>query len=872
MISNIFLMRCYIALNFADIKWLKEIIQDERTVAKVYSAFQQIYETHTDYLLNLGISLEDTLFFLENYSVISAWLNDYGQNNAKKILRGTETDKARNIDFVKECLEIVKMVYPYLEDIDPHVINYVINAVGNVYIKKAAFLSAKYSKGIRSKNLGYILSSVKWRRMLESESFGSPQAIQCLPSLFKWDQEGSPLLPVFASLSWSQIMRLVEAAQKNSDFHNLAEYICFHLSSGLAAQALSKLDISIDSRWYLNRLIWVHRMGVDLLDFIQFSENVEFNQRIINQAIRKMRRMDAFAIETLFYLPDVYKIAWLFERRDVFQSYYNICESNQDLETPGSTVVSAAFAERRNTFLKNIAAYVLNREELNWLEYLFLYQRRLCQRINLNELTGKQLKKMMHIYNSRLKRRTAEALENSGFFNILGTRNLNCSELQVVLEILQSQNYAHSYLLKVFSRLLTAIRSDDAVIRCRQIMKHMDMELIEQGNDQKVTELLYAMDLPSWKRKLFSFPADYGLVLHFLSSYEEIKHALPEVRNAVEAKFLIENISLCRDSLREGFRHFIEADYAVNALKNTLELEPEFYITYAKESTDFFLQGNAALALDYWNSLNEKKMRDKYRIILKAAMSDKLHELRYFGNDLARECSFIPAVQTTKEWMCDRTCEVRSNLFGILSIYEDTTFSGTILLGKRPITTCLNYIDGDHRDCLLSAYDANKKVVYISVKGGHIIGRAIIRLTKMANKKINKAKSDLNFTDVTSVKTVPVETQMELGEEEAIEIPILFLERLYTPCQGDERTELELAVIHFISDKAKQAGIKAVLSKDYLKEDGFEEKRVAIYITRSRAGKQYLDSFGGTKSNQASTDAGKEDTYVFSKCYVAKVE
>lgn len=874
MVTDIFLMKCYIALNIANCKWLKNIMQDDRTVTKVFSGFRQIHEDCTDYLLNLDSSLEDTIFFLENYAVISTWLNDYAQANSNKILRGTKEGKTRNIDFIKGCLGIVKMVYPYLEKIEPCIMNGIINADGEIYIKKAAFLSAGYAKDRVSDTMRFVAGSTKWKCMLSTESFETTQAMDCIPILFRWEKEGSPLLSVFGRLKWSQIMQLIEASEMSTDFRNLAEFICIHLPCDQAAQTLLRLDTGIDSRWYLNCLIWVYRKGTGLFEFIKFSEAVEYSQTIIKQAVRKIKCLDPFAIETLLHLPVIYIVAWMFGRHDVFQAYYDIYEHNQGDGMPEKSVVTMAFADEKNRFLKNLASHVFGHEELDWLDNLLKRHRSLFQKLNLNELTEKQLSKIISINNGRIIFKASDELKTSGFFEILGDRRLNLNELGLILEIFQSQKYAHLFLLNLFSRLLMAIRSDDAVIRCRQVMKHMDTGFIEQDNIQAVAKRLCMMDLPSWKRKMFSFPVDYWLVLRALAGYEEIKHALPEVGSAVEARFLIENISLCRESLKEGFQHFIEADYAVNALKNALNLEPEFYELFKKESTNFFLQGNAGIALDYWNGLQDKKLRETYRIILKAAMSDKLHELRYFGNDLAKECSFMPTMQTQQEWMCDRTCEMKSDLFGRLLIYEDTSFSGTLSLGKNPVSTCLNYIDGDHRDCLLSAYDANKKLVYMSVKGGHIIGRAIIRLTKMINRKIATAKTSLSFTDVTTVNAVPTETQTELSEEKAIETPILFLERLYTPCQADERMELEHTVIDFVSEKAKLAGIKAVLSTDYWEAEGFESKRVGIYITRSRAGKQYLDSFGGIKScaSHASADDGKEDTYVFSKCYAAKDE
>ena len=55
----------------------------------------------------------------------------------------------------------------------------------------------------------------------------------------------------------------------------------------------------------------------------------------------------------------------------------------------------------------------------------------------------------------------------------------------------------------------------------------------------------------------------------------------------------------------------------------------------------------------------------------------------------------------------------------------------------------MNYRDGAYNECLLSTFDANKKVIYVTEED-EIIGRAILRLTKLSDE----GDKNLHFEDV----------------------------------------------------------------------------------------------------------------------------
>ena len=184
-------------------------------------------------------------------------------------------------------------------------------------------------------------------------------------------------------------------------------------------------------------------------------------------------------------------------------------------------------------------------------------------------------------------------------------------------------------------------------------------------------------------------------------------------------------------------------------------------------------------------------------------------------------------------------------------VAERDDFFTTMRIGEIPEYTCLNYRTGSHRECLLACFDSNKKFLFATLHGKPV-ARAMLRLTKGRNQGAEGSRSALEFADL---RNGPGNT----SETPAGETLTLFLEAPYTNGLNESDVHLvkelfvQLAVL-----KAAQLGALPVLSGHYAKEAsgiGFTAMRFALYISRSKAGRQYLDSLKG-----ANTTAD-EDSY-----------
>lgn len=176
-------------------------------------------------------------------------------------------------------------------------------------------------------------------------------------------------------------------------------------------------------------------------------------------------------------------------------------------------------------------------------------------------------------------------------------------------------------------------------------------------------------------------------------------------------------------------------------------------------------------------------------------------------------------------------------------VKEHDDFFSTMLLGVQPQRTCLAYDQGIYKNCLLSGFDSNKKVLYAEIAGERV-GRAYMRLTKGRMGQAGKDKKEPAFTFVDVENIQERQTEHTPYSEQLT----LFLECPYSGGVNDQ-TERQIndLMIELASRKANDLGAVLVLSDDYhgIRSDGFTYTKFNIYISKTKAGAQYLDSLGG---------------------------
>lgn len=423
-------------------------------------------------------------------------------------------------------------------------------------------------------------------------------------------------------------------------------------------------------------------------------------------------------------------------------------------------------------------------------------------------------------------------------------------QLVVLSEVRNARN--KDELLEMYHDICNELRTETASKRFLEFLKASNQANrrteFDKVSMKEISECLIQHDLDTWGNITFSFKVPHSLVADALPFLRTMP-ALREARNEEEARFVLRNPGISQDGLDNALQIFCMEDKNVLRIKEFLELDDSFYRQYKDETSQFFIQ-NTDIVCRYLDRGSSNKKQ--FRLIIKAAMCNKLNELKYHDGDLDREIGFRVPEAVAESWESDMVMPCESTWKGTCK--EDSSFYGIMTMGIRPFSTCMSYRDGVYSECLLSYFDANKKIVYRLDQNGNTIARAVLRLTK-ATYSDKAQKNGFGFIDVEATENK--------------EIPILFLERMYTGYQGNKKERLMSDMVRFAEAKASAMGIKLVVSDDYkcsiepLLQDRYSMKHICVYITRSKSGMQYLDSFSG----KATHDNG-EDCFKRAICFI----
>lgn len=304
---------------------------------------------------------------------------------------------------------------------------------------------------------------------------------------------------------------------------------------------------------------------------------------------------------------------------------------------------------------------------------------------------------------------------------------------------------------------------------------------------------------------------------------------LKEVETALDVSVILHNAGrpeLFELGLKKFKASFTNLDTNSKWLKEKIEIPEDYRANFEK----FCLEGNADITHDYFsdNKCN-KEQAENVLLLAKAAIYGMLDEVKYM--DFQEEIGYPVSEELENAWKKNLSIEL-----GKIKTAEYTDFQSCMVIGEKPARTCMNYKDGAYNEYLLSTFDANKKILYVT-ENGTIIGRAILRLTKGSDQKTSKAASSLRFADVE---------KNDDGSEEDL---ILFLEKCYSNGFTGEKERMILNSLYELAKKkADEMNLELVLASDYEKinaNNRFYRKQSCIYVSRSKNGKQYLDSLGG---------------------------
>ncbi|MCI9491387.1 MAG: hypothetical protein HFG97_15610 [Dorea sp.] len=331
----------------------------------------------------------------------------------------------------------------------------------------------------------------------------------------------------------------------------------------------------------------------------------------------------------------------------------------------------------------------------------------------------------------------------------------------------------------------------------------------------------------------------YQQAVNLLCVWDEAERFIPEIHTGYHADFLVYNLEKLQDipDFKTAAERMPEIDGRWKQLNRVLKIGEDFLLKNREGFMRFLCEGGAEIFYAFLSGVLDTE-REKARRLCTAEIAGRFREVKYYKNDLEREIALRLPEEVQQLWM--KNMEVKKKP---MKLWEEDRLLPVMQIGEVLGHTCLSYRDGEYKSCLLSCFDANKKVLFLSFDG--VLGfRAIIRLTKGTFYRTEGKRQGLQFADLTQEDT------REGAEKVRKEHLTLFLERPYFKgISEDKEKEAVWLVVEALKKKAKQLHAELVLSDTYkrfaLEEKQFIPAKYYMYISESKNGEQYLDSLGG---------------------------
>lgn len=653
-----------------------------------------------------------------------------------------------------------------------------------------------------------------------------------------------PLEKSFVRAYQGALPELFEASVKNSDLMPLLSYL-FTFDVKLRQIRIDNPKVILSLLQDIEKNTGATEGFAKLLSIIMLYGVYEKDLRILKHKVtaENISSITDYASLFLFVYGENYKL--------FFEAYGpQLHNTEHGLYNEKKTkLLEFAIRNKKNAFIQ----LILEHKELfdNISIESVLFSQKFRNIVNLNTLNGKDLEKIVSICSK----------EQGDFPEV----SLTFNEYLLLY-------HASPFMRKIYI-YLEIPRIDDK-IRCFSELPELKLQDIKDSDfDTLMKELnrvLAIKPLSRWRQEEGRNikKCDKRIFLHFLLS-PVLYPYFSQIESEQDILFLLQikdaPIIKVYDIMEVKRLHYYKSG-ELNRFINSLRLSPEFQGKYEKEILFFAQRGLVSVVNSYARVYSREQKENLYKLT-KAELAGQFHKIKYFGNDLDLEIGMQTPGKVKREWEKDTTYE-KGNIFCI----DTGDFETTINVGLVPEHTCMAH-DRSHNKCMLATFDTNKKIL-IAKKDGEVVARAILRLTKGMKEKTLPRNKQLGFRDIEDLTddALTIENPT-VKTAAATEDLVLFVERLYIRnCAPEEREIIQKGFVKIAIKKARAMEAKVVVANGYryitpqdasfLKATSIEKQSYNIFISYSKNGVQYLDSFSGQNTAENEGKYKEDDLIV----------
>lgn len=378
--------------------------------------------------------------------------------------------------------------------------------------------------------------------------------------------------------------------------------------------------------------------------------------------------------------------------------------------------------------------------------YSLLFEPGFCEHCNINSLTLKNLKASDSVNRS------------DSFFTLLEEGQ------QYTFEEMYQLWHQKEVYVRLYT-MLTPLSIDQRLLTLRQLIKR---DLVSQyTGDAELEQLgkcLLERPFSEWYRGSFGHICGLTrrIAMGLLQHYTQLQAFIPDFTTESDAVFALNNMTalLERTDWKQVRKDILTTDADWLDLKEKLAFSDDFVEQNRETVTEFLLQGGAAMVRALYGELDGQELAvEALRRIVQAELMGQFYKLKYFAGDLQREIRY--PVSEMQESLWKKNLSLARGTFWAEEVDD---FYHTLRLGELPHSTCLSYRTGSQRECLLAAFDSNKKIILVK-KDEAVVARACLRMTKGAFQK--PPAVDFSFADLSQENT-------DSGKSAADEKAVLF--------------------------------------------------------------------------------------------------
>ncbi|QUH22157.1 hypothetical protein [Alkaliphilus sp. B6464] len=393
-------------------------------------------------------------------------------------------------------------------------------------------------------------------------------------------------------------------------------------------------------------------------------------------------------------------------------------------------------------------------------------------------------------------------------------------------------------------------------------------ELSLEEKVQRVKSLLEQKPLSKWINDDLAHikRCKRSRYLQILLNKDVFRRFIPEIKEENDIDFLMDNRNtpfMNMKDLKDAKHAYYKDSEELISLLNRMGLSDSFIEDNKDGICKFASEGLIRVVDTLYDCVNSAQKRN-LMLLTKAYMAEQFEKVKFFNDDLDIEIGIQTTDKVKDEWKKNIKKDINNEYY----CEETYDFKTTLKMGENPTSTCMNWRSGSYNNCLLSNFDTNKKLLVAGNSDG-LVARAVIRLTKGIEnlENYNYTQGKLTFKDIEKIEEYNNEMVIEQKEQ-----LILFVERPYIKGVSDKiKKRILKTFVKIAMEKAKHINALVVVANSYydsiLDKQGLgctslEFKVYSVFISYSKNGMQYIDSFNGR------TGPENEGHYVTDKLHI----